>query len=67
MDQEFDGNLVFNIDGNKLFNLPMNLMMGHNLNSRYFRSYEITGLDQTFPNYFQLENYSSIYADERLP
>ena len=66
VDQEFDGNLVFNIDGNKLFNLPMNLMMGHNLNSRYFRSYEITGLDQTLPNYFQMENYSSIYADERL-
>ncbi len=64
LDQEWDSNLTFSFDLNKLYNVPIKLVAGHNLNSRSLKRFETTGEEQVLPNYYQIENYSSVTADQ---
>ena len=66
LDQEWDSNLTFSFDLNKLYNVPIKLVAGHNLNSRSLKRFETTGEEQVLPNYYQIENYSSVTADQYI-
>ena len=66
LDQEWDSNLNFNFNIKEKFNLPIQLVVGHNLNSRALSRFETTGEDQVLPYYYQIENYSSVTADQYL-
>ncbi len=66
LDQEWDSNLTFSFDLNKLYNVPIKLVAGHNLNSRSLKRFETTGEEQVLPNYYQIENYSSVSADQYI-
>ena len=56
---EWDANLIISFDGNALFGRPTKLTIGHNLNSRSSNTIKNLGNEQTVPNYFQMENFSS--------
>ena len=64
LDQEWDSNLTFTFDLKKLYKIPMRVVAGHNLNSRSLKRFETTGEDQTLPSYYQIENYTSVSADQ---
>ena len=66
LDREWDSNLNFSFDLNKRFAIPVRLIAGHNLNSRGLSRFETTGEDQVLPNYYQIENYSSVTADQYI-
>ena len=66
LDQEWDSNLTLSLDLNKLYKLPIKLVAGHNLNSRSLKRFETTGEEQVLPNYYQIENYSSLSADQYI-
>ena len=66
LDQEWDSNLTFSFDLNKLYKVPIKLVAGHNLNSRSLKRFETTGEEQVLPNYYQIENYSSVTADQYI-
>ena len=66
LDQEWDSNLTLSLDLNKLYKLPIKLVAGHNLNRRSFKRFETTGEEQVLPNYYQIENYSSLSADQYI-
>ena len=66
LDQEWDSNLNFNFNIKEKFNLPIQFVVGHNLNSRALSRFETTGEDQVLPYYYQIENYSSVTADQYL-
>ena len=66
LDQEWDSNLTFSFDLNKLYKVPIKLVAGHNLNSRSLKRFETTGEEQVLPNYYQIENYSSVSADQYI-
>ncbi|MBI86472.1 MAG: hypothetical protein CMG63_00180 [Candidatus Marinimicrobia bacterium] len=66
LDQEWDSNLILSLDLNKLYKLPIKLVAGHNLNSRSLKRFETTGEEQVLPNYYQIENYSSLSADQYI-
>ena len=66
LDQEWDSNLTFAFDLKKLYKIPMRVVAGHNLNSRSLKRFETTGEDQTLPSYYQIENYTSVSADQYL-
>ncbi|MDQ7064733.1 MAG: SusC/RagA family TonB-linked outer membrane protein [candidate division KSB1 bacterium] len=67
---ELDGNLVLTVQGDKLLknykNINATLMLGHNLNSRSFRRFDVTGIDMGIPGFNQLDNTIStnLRADE---
>jgi TonB-linked SusC/RagA family outer membrane protein len=68
--QELDGNLVVTIRGdkflNKYRNIDATLMLGHNINSRKFKRFEVTGQDMGIPGFNQLDNTVStnLQSDE---
>ena len=66
LDQEWDSNLTLSFDLNKLYKVPIKLVAGHNLNSRSLKRFETTGEEQVLPNYYQIENYSSVTADQYI-
>ena len=66
LDQEWDSNLTLSFDLNKLYKIPIKLVAGHNLNSRSLKRFETTGEEQVLPNYYQIENYSSVTADQYI-
>ena len=66
LDQEWDSNLTLSLDLNKLYKVPIKLVAGHNLNSRSLKRFETTGEEQVLPNYYQIENYSSVSADQYI-
>ena len=66
LDQEWDSNLTFEFDLQELYNLPIKVVAGHNLNSRSLKRFETTGEDQVLPNYYQIENYTSVSGDQYL-
>ena len=66
LDQEWDSNLNISLDLKKRLGVPIKLMFGHNLNSRSLKRFETTGEDQVLPNYYQIENYSSVTADQYI-
>ena len=66
LDQEWDSHFTLSMDLKKLYNLPLKLVAGHNLNSRSLKRFETTGEQQVLPNYYQIENYSSLSADQYL-
>tara|TARA_B100001989_G_scaffold96589_1_gene67343 strand:- start:1208 stop:4621 length:3414 start_codon:yes stop_codon:yes gene_type:complete len=66
LDQEWDSNLTFEFDLKNLYNLPIKVVAGHNLNSRSLKRFETTGEDQVLPNYYQIENYTSVTGDQYL-
>ncbi|MFL3006426.1 MAG: SusC/RagA family TonB-linked outer membrane protein [Candidatus Neomarinimicrobiota bacterium] len=66
LDQEWDSNLTFSFDLNELYKVPIKLVAGHNLNSRSLKRFETTGEEQVLPNYYQIENYSSVSADQYI-
>ncbi len=65
-DQEWDSNLTLSLDLQKRNKIPVKLMMGHNLNSRSLKRFETTGEDQVLAKYYQIENYSSVSADQYI-
>ena len=65
-DQEWDSNLTLSLDFQKRNKIPVKLMMGHNLNSRFLKRFETTGEDQVLAKYYQIENYSSVSADQYI-
>ncbi len=65
-DQEWDSNLTLSLDFQKRNKIPVKLMMGHNLNSRSLKRFETTGEDQVLAKYYQIENYSSVSADQYI-
>ena len=65
-DQEWDSNLTLSFDLHKRNKIPVKLMMGHNLNSRSLKRFETTGEDQVLAKYYQIENYSSVSADQYI-
>ena len=65
-DQEWDSNLTLSFDLQKRNKIPIKLIMGHNLNGRSLKRFETTGEGQVLPNYYQIENYSSVNADQYL-
>jgi len=66
LDQEWDSHFTLSMDLKKLYKLPLKLVAGHNLNSRSLKRFETTGEQQVLPNYYQIENYSSLSADQYL-
>ena len=64
LDQEWDSNLTLSFDLQRLYKIPINITAGHNLNSRSLKRFETTGEEQVLPNYYQIENYSSVTADQ---
>ena len=66
LDQEWDSNLTFEFDLKQKYKLPIKLVAGHNLNSRSLKRFETTGEDQVLPNYYQIENYTSVNGDQYL-
>ena len=64
LDQEWDSNLTLSLDMNKLTKIPIKLVFGHNMNSRTLKRFETTGEEQVLPNYYQIENYTSVTADQ---
>ena len=66
LDQEWDSNLNFSLDLKQRFNVPIKFMVGHNLNSRSLGRFETTGEEQVLSNYYQIENYSSVTADQYI-
>ena len=66
LDQEWDSNLTLSLDLNKRYKVPIKLVAGHNLNSRSLKRFETTGEEQVLPNYYQIENYSSVTADQYI-
>lgn len=66
LDQEWDSNLTFEFDLQKLYKVPIKIVAGHNLNSRSLKRFETTGEDQVLPNYYQIENYTSVNGDQYI-
>ena len=66
LDQEWDSNLTFEFDLQKLYKIPIKLVAGHNLNSRSLKRFETTGENQVLPNYYQIENYTSVNGDQYI-
>ncbi len=66
LDQEWDSNLTLSFDLDKLYKVPLKVVAGHNLNSRSLKRFETTGEEQVLPYYYQIENYSSISADQYI-
>ncbi len=57
---EYDGTALLTIKGNKFLkkykNFDGTFMLGHNINSRRFRRFEVTGVDMGVPGFNQLDN-----------
>lgn len=57
---ELDGNLTVTIDGDKFLknyeNIDATILLGHNINSRKFKRFQVTGIDMGIPGFNQLDN-----------